>query len=295
MVVDAHGDLGVRGRGQRGVVGARDLDEARVIDGPTLLGKEVEALGRQRLEVRELFAVQLEHLPFLPAVDARRGPALFPMGQPGVLRVERVEAFPFECRGLGVLNRILDSPLAIRIADAARIGDDAIVREHRRVDRVEGRFIEVRPQDAFFEIVEDDVLGTPAQGVEGLLMQLRPDLLIGLPHGCANTLPRILEGHHEEPRAFVRARLDERQRALAVVDLRLFAGQELQHVEALGRPRAERGDEALDRVVAGREGMGVDELLVDAHRVAAELELRLDPHPVRFARRRGARWRDRRR
>ena len=91
-----------------------------------------------------------------------------------------------------MLNRILDSPLAIRIADAARIGDDAIVREHRRVDRVEGRFIEVWPQDAFFEIVEDDVLGTPAQGVEGLLVQLGPDLLIGPPHGRANTLPEYL-------------------------------------------------------------------------------------------------------
>ena len=61
--------------------------------------------------------------------------------------------------------------------------------------------------------------------------------------------------------------------------------------EALRRARAEFRDKAFHRVVLVREAVRIDELLVDAHRVAAKLDLRLDPRAVRFARRR----RDRRR
>ena len=61
------------------------------------------------------------------------------------------------------------------------------------------------------------------------------------------------------------------ERALPVVDLRLLAGQELQHVEALGRARLQRRHEALHRVVRVLEAVRLDQVLVDAHRVAAEL------------------------
>ena len=124
-------------------------------------------------------------------------------------------------------------------------------------------------------------------------MELRPHLLVGLPHGCAKTLARVLERHHKQQRPFVRGGFagDEGQRPLPVIDLRFFARQKLQDIEALRRARAEFRDKAFHRVVLVREAVRIDELLVDAHRVAAKLDLRLDPRAVRFARRR----RDRRR
>ena len=44
-----------------------------------------------------------------------------------VLFVERLKLLALECRRLGVLNRILDRPLAVRVSRARRIGDDAVV------------------------------------------------------------------------------------------------------------------------------------------------------------------------
>lgn len=46
--------------------------------------------------MRQFFAVQLEHLSLLPTMNARRRPELLPMGQPYILRLDRVEAFAFE-------------------------------------------------------------------------------------------------------------------------------------------------------------------------------------------------------
>ncbi len=54
----------------------------------------------------------------------------------------------------------------------------------------------------------------------------------------------------------------------------LLPGQELQHVEALRLPRLEPGHEALHRVVAVLEAVLLDQVLVDALRVAPELDLR---------------------
>ncbi len=126
-------------------------------------------------------------------------------------------------------------------------------------------------------------------------MQSRPRLLIGLPHDLANTLPRILERHHEEVRPLVVPGLPERERALAVIDLRLFARQKLQDIEALRLAVPERRDKSFDRVVAVSEPVGVHQILIQAHRVAPQLDLSLDPYAVRLARRWGDRGPRRRR
>ena len=44
------------------------------------------------------------------------------------------------------------------------------------------------------------------------------------------------------------------------------------------------GDKALHRVVAVRESVRLDQVLVDAHRVSPQLHLRFDPGSVRLAR-----------
>ena len=53
-------------------------------------------------------------------------------------------------------NASFDLPFAVRIADATRQGDNAVVGEDIAVQRIERRIVDVRGEDAFFEIVEDD-------------------------------------------------------------------------------------------------------------------------------------------
>ena len=216
------------------------------------------------------------------------------MREPHVLRLDRVELAPFERGRLRVLDRALDRALAVGITHAACIGNDAVVREHGAIHRIQFRSVEIGADHPFPEVVEHEVLGAPAACGPGLLMQLRPDLLVGLPHHLPEALARVLERHHEQIPALVFARVVERGRALSVVDLR-FPGEKLQHVEALRCACLKRGDEALDRLVAVAKVVALDEILVDAHGVAPERDLRLDPRPVRLARRgarrRACRWR----
>ena len=233
-------------------------------------------------------------------MNARCGPAFLPVREPGVLRLDRVELAPLQRGRLGMLDRVFDRPFAVRVTDPARISHDAVMREHRGVHRVQLRGVDVRSDHSLFEIIEDDVGGAAPEGPEGFLMQPRPGLLTRLPHHLAEALARVLQRHHEQVRAPVLARAHQRQRPLPVVDLRLFAGQELQHVETLGRACFEARHEALHRVVAVLEAVAFDQVLVDAHRVAAEPDLDLDPGAVWLAgrwarRRRGARGGARRR
>ena len=78
-----------------------------------------------------------------------------------------------------------------------------------------------------------------------------------------------------------------RQRAHPEVHLRFFPRPALQHIEALGLAQLQRAHEALDGVVPVREAVGLDQVLVDADRVAAQLHLRLDPLAMRCAARAG--------
>ncbi len=73
------------------------------------------------------------------------------------------------------------------------------------------------------------------------------------------------------------------ERAFAVVDLALLPGQELQAVELLRLPAAQRPTEALHAVVALGETNPIHQLLVDGRGVATQTHLRLDPLPMRLA------------
>ena len=70
--------------------------------------------------------------------------------------VERLEAEAVERRLLRVADAGFDLPFAIGIADAARERDDAVVREHVAIERIERGVVDVGREDALFQIVEDD-------------------------------------------------------------------------------------------------------------------------------------------
>ena len=109
------------------------------------------------------------------AVDAGVGPARFPAIEIGLRRLEALEAQPLQRRLLGVADAGLDLALAIGIADAARQGDRAVVREDVAVQRIERRVVDVGREHAFAEIVEDDHPHGAAQAAKGLLVELGPD------------------------------------------------------------------------------------------------------------------------
>jgi hypothetical protein len=56
------------------------------------------------------------------------------------------------------------------------------VREHVAVQRIERRIVDIRREDAFFEIIEDDDADRAAEPSKGALVELGPDLRARLPH-----------------------------------------------------------------------------------------------------------------
>jgi hypothetical protein len=99
-----------------------------------------------------------------------------------------------------MLDRVLDGALSIRIPYAGRVRHHAVVSEHGGIHRIEFRLVQVRFDNAFLQIVEDDdVLRDATKVAPGLLVQFGPDLLAGLPHDAAEAALRVAKRHHEQP------------------------------------------------------------------------------------------------
>lgn len=222
------------------------------------------------------------------AMDAFGRPVRLPVHQEFVLGLDRLETAAGQRGALRVLNRVLDSPLSIRVAYAGRVGDDTVMLEHRLIEPVDLGFVQVGRDDAFPEIVQDDIADSAAEVAEGVLVELGPDLLAGFPDHAPETAPRISKRHDEQPRAPVPAgpRIAG-QCAFAIVDLRFFARGKLKTVELLGINVAQGANETLDALVAGGESELVDQILIDRLRVAPQADLLLDPFAMRFACRAG--------
>ena len=74
-----------------------------------------------------------------------------------------------------------------------------------------------------------------------------------------------------------------RQRALAVVDLGLLAGEELKTIKLMGIGVPQRADKPLDALVAGQKSKLIDQVLINRLRVPLQPDLLFDPRPMRFA------------
>ena len=68
--------------------------------------------------------------------------------------LDRLEAEPFQRRLLRVADARFDFPFAIGIADAARQRDDAVMREHVAIERIDRGIVDVRREHAFAQVVE---------------------------------------------------------------------------------------------------------------------------------------------
>lgn len=295
--VDAHQHLIADARRTCGVVGVIDLDGGVVLHAARGFGEIAKALQGQGFQMRTFFLEHLLDLALGAAVDAGGSPVLLPLHEIGVLFFQRFEAPTLERGGLGMLDRVLDGAFAIGVGYARRVGHYVIVREHRGIDAIELGFIDVGGDHALQKVIEDAVLGAAAEIAKRFLVQACPDFAARLPHHFAKRAPRIAQRHHKQTWLTVATRGMARGCALAVIDLRFLAGQELEPIELLGLAPAQRPAEALDAVVARREAEAVDQFLVDRGGIAAQAHLRLDPVPMRFAA--GARvrrraWRQRR-
>lgn len=117
------------------------------------------------------------------------------------------------------------APLPIGVRHAGRVGDDAVMGQHRTVDRIELGFVQIGLEDAFLQVVEDDITDHPAKISKCLFVKLCPHLLAGFPDHAPEAAPRIAQRHHEQALTTVSVALGiDRQRALAIVDLSLLAG-----------------------------------------------------------------------
>jgi len=158
-------------------------------------------LQRQRPQGGPLLGKHRGDLALGGAVDTGVGPAGVPAIEipPGL--VERLEAQALERRALRVADRRLDLPLAIRIADATGQRDGAVVDEHIAVERVEGRIVDVGPEHALLEIVEDDDAHGGPEPAERLFVQLGPAARARLEGEQADALAAVAEGEDEQARA----------------------------------------------------------------------------------------------
>ena len=122
---------------RRAVVGRLDFHAAIQMHLALAILVIAERFQRQRQQRGFFFGEHGRYLPLGGAVNARVGPALFPVVQVGLGFLQTFEALSLERRLLGMADAGLDLALAIRIAHAAGQRDRAVVRQHVAVERVE--------------------------------------------------------------------------------------------------------------------------------------------------------------
>ena len=206
QIIPLHLDALADPAGRRAVVRGLDFDAAIEMDRPFAVPVIAKRFEREWPERRLLLGKHRRDLPLRRAVDARIGPARLPAIQVRLRLLERLEAESSQRRFLRVPDAGFDFPFAIGIADAARQRDDAVVREHVAIERIERGIVDVGREDAFAQIVEDDHADGAAESTKRPLVQLRPDLRARSPHQQPHRFARAAQRQDEEARASVLAR-----------------------------------------------------------------------------------------
>src|ERR1039457_1796229 len=236
-----------------------------------------EGLDGQRQQGLALFGEHGRDLPRGGAMDARVGPACFPMIQVGLRLLGAFETHALQRCHLRMAHAALDLTLAIRIRHATWHRDHAVVPQHVRVHRVERGIVDVGLEHALTKVVEDYHSCAATQPPEGLLMQLGPGLRAGLEHQ-ADRLAAVAEGQHEQAHAAILAAVRVADHgAGTVVNLGLLTDRRFDHSASfLGWAAGQLAHEALDALIAAGEAAGSDQILPDRHGVAAARESQFD-------------------
>jgi len=290
-VVPLHGHALTDPAGWHAVIRGLDFHAAIEVDAPHAVAVVAKGLQRQRAQMRALLRKHRTHLALGRAMDARVRPARVPLIEVRLRGLHRLEAHPTQRGLLRVPDPRFHFAFPIRIAHAARERDDAVVREHVAIERVDLRVVHIGLQHAFAQIIEHDDAHRAAESPKRFLVQLGPALTAGAPRQQAHGLARKAERQDKEPRATVfPARRIADHRPFAVIDLRLFAGRRRDDARRLrGVGPAQAPDEATYARITPREAVPVDQVLKDRHGVPAAPHALDDERAVRLARARGRR------
>jgi len=156
LLVPLHLDPLADPAGRGAVVGGLDLDAAIEVHRAFAVPVIAKRFERERPERGLLLRKHHGDLPLRRPVDARVGPARLPAIQVRLRLVETLKAQASQRRLLRVADARFDFPFPIRIADAARERDDAVVGEHVAIQRIERGIVYVGREHALFQVVEDD-------------------------------------------------------------------------------------------------------------------------------------------
>ena len=286
QIIPLHVDALADPAGRRAVVCGFDFNAAIEVHGAFAVPVIPKRFDWERPERGSFLGKHRRDLSFRGAVDARIGPARFPAIQ---IRLRLLETFKAESSQrclLRVSDPRFDFAFPIGIADTARERDDAVVREHVAIQRIECGIVDVGREDALFQIVEDDDADGAPESTKRALVQLRPDLRARSLHQQSHRLARAAEREDEEARAAVLARAAiAHHRAVAVVDLAFFARRRRNDdARVNGRMAAQLHDEATDTRVPRGKAVIIDQVLPDGDGVAPPRQRLGDDLPIRLAR-----------
>src|SRR5258708_6332047 len=222
-------------------------------------------------------------LPAGGAVQARVGHRPLPVEQEVVLFIEAGERPAFEGVFLDVVDAAFDVALgAGRIRPGGQQGDAVVLSERTHLG-VEVGVEPISLGDGGAEVVQHQALRHAAEVPEGVL-QAADEVVGRLPRdGFAVALARVTQHNAEDVGAAALAVRQQDGRAAAEIDLGLFAGAAFQPAERQLLGRGQAPDEAANAVVAAAEAVFGRQVLVDALRRQAEVQLGLDGRPPRLA------------
>src|SRR5215472_11144587 len=283
--VPLHIDLSADPARGRTIVGSIDFNAAIEMDGSLSVLVITERLERKHLEGWLLFREHGRHLPLGPTVDARVGPVLFPVVQISLCLFQALETLALQRRLLRVAHTGFHFSFSIRVPHFAGQRGYTVVSQNIAKERVQTGIIDIGRPHGFAQIIEDDQPCGAAQATERLFMQLRPDPCTGTEHQQPHRFATVAQGEHEQPRAPVLARVriaDHRTRP--IVHLALFTWLGLDDSTGFGRSgTAPFPHITLHALIATREPVVIDQVLPDAHGVAATSEFQFDQFPIGLA------------
>src|SRR5438046_10614349 len=124
----------------------------------------------------------------------------------GLRLLQAFEAETLQRRLLGVAYSGFDLALSIRIRQATRQRDGAVMLQHIPVEGIERGIVDVGGEHALAQVIEHNHKRGSSEPAKSLLMQFGPDLRTGTKYQQANGLAAVAQRHHEQPRAPVLTR-----------------------------------------------------------------------------------------